>query len=179
MTGTSKAREFYITWSVEPEYIEEPIREAREELFNEVVEQVEDVDGIDTEHPKQRLLSGDLDGAVLVGTIVANNLLLFRQIFKIIVNDPKAVLESVGSSGDIVVFKTPLNTNFEFSPDEVNVDIGPLVENNEYTVWQASERPEQLEENDYYRLVENVNDMMDEDYTVEEFREEFGSEGKD
>ncbi|QIB73485.1 hypothetical protein G3I44_03810 [Halogeometricum borinquense] len=174
MTDIREQGQFAIKWAVEPDYIDRPYREAREELFEKIVAEVEASAEIDTKHP-DRQLSGDLEGVVTVGTLFASNPQLAYQIFKIIIDNPKAVIENVGFTGDVTVFETPFQFDIDFNA-ELYADIDLAFEYKGRKVWIAEEKPEELQERNERRLVEKINEGMDEELTYEEWKEKYGSD---
>ncbi|WP_141212215.1 hypothetical protein [Halorubrum ezzemoulense] len=177
MSEDRHTEQFAIKWAVEPESIERPYREAREELFEQVVSEVESAEEIDTQHP-ERQLSGDLDGLVIVGTLFCSNPQLAYQLIKIIIDNPDAVIENIGFTGDMTVFETPIQFDVDFNP-ELNVDIDLLFEYKGKKVWKTPEYPEELRERDERRLVKKINEEWNEDMTYEEWKEEYGSDDEE
>ncbi|QLC33099.1 hypothetical protein EFA46_002370 [Halarchaeum sp. CBA1220] len=166
--------QFAIKWAVEPESIERPYREAREELFEQVVSEVETTEAVDTQHP-ERQLSGDLEGLVTIGTLFCSNPRLAYQLYKIIIANPNAVMENIGFTGDMAVFETPIKFDVEFNP-ELNPDIDLVFEYKGKKVWKTPEYPEELRERDERRLVEKINEEWEKDLTYEEWKEEYDSD---
>lgn len=166
--------QYAIKWAVRPDAIDRPYDEARDELFNQLIAEVDNATELDTKYPSRKL-SGDFGGLITVGTIFASNPQLFYQIYKLITSNSNAIIENIGFTGGMTVFETPLQFDINFNP-EANVDIDLVFEHNERKVWKSSEYPKELEERDERQLVQMLNEKSDEDFTYEEFKEKYGSE---